>query len=1316
MAGKDTVIKNVKIIVSDNGQLKIAAKDIDRVNAAMGRNVKATKAVSKSSAEYDRNMKGNSQMSANASKNFSKQAQGMQGVLVPAYAEVAARVFALSAAYGALTRAADFQILQQGQELYAQKTGKNLSLIAKQLQEAAGYMIDFQQASEAAAFGTTAGLRTDQLIDITKAARGSAAALGRTLPDAFDRLTRGIIKGEPEILDELGIIIRLDNVYKEYAKTLNKTANQLTEFQKLQARTTAVTGQALQKYGDIGEGVDINSFARLQSAAFDTIKELSGVLNVLFAPLANFLVDFKGAMYLLFAFIAKSLIGKVFPAFKTLGASIQALPGKFNARIEAGQKLLEEGRKTEASYQQQIFGRAKKIEGVYNRLSKMKFRKNSLVGKFLASGGGEKELQALAKRATSIERVAKASAKDGVSTATGYRGESIKDIEDTTQAIKDAAASQEKWNEKARRWSKIAGLGSTKMSNGILRLLLPALQKAGAAIDWITVKMTKLFSIANFAMIGLAIVQTIAFIGDWIAGLNNQYSKAIEAAREFADSSAQTLKSVLTTDVELDPANLVGSFDKMLQAQEFKANIADSLQTSLNAAMNSLQFEANSLTGFLSQTWNFIKEIFGGGLEDFQSAAIRDQIAAASGAGEQFSGTFIEDLVARQIGRGTGLIEALQKGQKLSNEQLEELYRGLEAQTESGRMRVLENYQTANKVWGQTQRELNAAMKQGAEGAKQMSKAYTDLERKLQPKTNFDDTVTAVDSMAEAFINMDKSVQPEFLAKILGDRAPENLKTLVETRRTIEAIKSDMDKLAAESGKDTDAYKSKALYLSQMQDSMELLKDFGLDETMNLKTQEQVSKAIYKLKYGSDIKNAQLLAQTASEKQAYYQKLIALYTNDTVHSAKQVRRLNLDILDSKIMILEAERDIIELQSGSASPAYLAATAKLRNLEMDRAKIAGNIQKKLEFQRLHSYDMNDKAADYRDELLNQLSVWDEINKSQEKFGKNNTINTTAEIQDEFINQSWRVARARMSEIAKEFGSAIRSIADSFKDALAGALESAITGAEQAPSINEVLGKSFLQQGTQMASGIVTDQLFSRSGVVGSALEGLFGKGFADTAIPQTDLEIQQRQLEYLKQIAENRGVILEGNVVAEQSKEAINKVTDSIVENTKETIEGFGGLDGIFNNLLGSNGLGGMLMSGLSSANTWLGSTFSPLDLFGFGGFFANGGIMKGGMKAYAEGGIATKPHIGVIGEGKYNEAVVPLPDGKSIPVIGNTGGATNNVTVNVSVDSNGNAQTDTQGGDNSKQLGYMIAQAVQDEIMQQQRPGGLLNTTGTRSY
>jgi predicted nucleic acid-binding Zn-ribbon protein len=55
--------------------------------------------------------------------------------------------------------------------------------------------------------------------------------------------------------------------------------------------------------------------------------------------------------------------------------------------------------------------------------------------------------------------------------------------------------------------------------------------------------------------------------------------------------------------------------------------------------------------------------------------------------------------------------------------------------------------------------------------------------------------------------------------------------------------------------------------------------------------------------------------------------------------------------------------------------------------------------------------------------------------------------------------------------------------------------------------------------------------------------------------------------------------------------------------------------------------------------------------------FANGGVASGGLgrfmpvKGYATGGpIVNKPHVALIGEGQHNEAVVPLPDGRSIPV------------------------------------------------------------------
>lgn len=48
--------------------------------------------------------------------------------------------------------------------------------------------------------------------------------------------------------------------------------------------------------------------------------------------------------------------------------------------------------------------------------------------------------------------------------------------------------------------------------------------------------------------------------------------------------------------------------------------------------------------------------------------------------------------------------------------------------------------------------------------------------------------------------------------------------------------------------------------------------------------------------------------------------------------------------------------------------------------------------------------------------------------------------------------------------------------------------------------------------------------------------------------------------------------------------------------------------------------------------------------------FANGGIAPGGFRAFANGGVVSGPTLGLVGEGRYNEAIVPLPDGKSIPV------------------------------------------------------------------
>jgi hypothetical protein len=117
-----------------------------------------------------------------------------------------------------------------------------------------------------------------------------------------------------------------------------------------------------------------------------------------------------------------------------------------------------------------------------------------------------------------------------------------------------------------------------------------------------------------------------------------------------------------------------------------------------------------------------------------------------------------------------------------------------------------------------------------------------------------------------------------------------------------------------------------------------------------------------------------------------------------------------------------------------------------------------------------------------------------------------------------------------------------------------------------------------------------------------------------------------------------------------------------------------------------------------------------------GGFtaMAKGGYAPGGFRAFADGGTVNKPTLGLVGEGRYNEAIVPLPDGRSIPVeMKSGGGQQNNVTVNVAIDQNGQASSSTNAdGNQGKEIGNMVAAAVQQELQHQKRAGGILNPYG----
>lgn len=308
----------IDVKVDDKGTTKKVG--LESKKAAKGLND-----TSKSARNADRNLKGAAQSSSNTTKNFSKMAQGTGG-LVAAYATLAAQVFAVTAAFQFLRGAGDLAVLQAGQQAYASATGTAMRTLANDIIAATDAQITFQDASQAAAIGVAAGLSPDQLNRLGKAAKDASAVLGRDVTDSFNRLVRGVTKAEPELLDELGIILRLKDASEEYARALGKDASALTTFEKSQAVANNVLTQAEEKYGRILAitGVASNKYAKLAKAFDDLIIKVKEFAEKAAGPLAKLLTDTPELIGLALAGFLGPVLKAALPGLSNLGAAATA--------------------------------------------------------------------------------------------------------------------------------------------------------------------------------------------------------------------------------------------------------------------------------------------------------------------------------------------------------------------------------------------------------------------------------------------------------------------------------------------------------------------------------------------------------------------------------------------------------------------------------------------------------------------------------------------------------------------------------------------------------------------------------------------------------------------------------------------------------------------------------------------------------------------------------------------------------------------------------------------------------------------------------
>lgn len=287
-------------------------------------------------------MRGSAGLTGASARDFAAQSQGLGG-LVRLYATYAANLFAVSAAFTALKNAADTTNLVKGLDQLGARSGVALGTLSKQLVEVTGGAISMREAMEAVTKATSSGLSSKQILELGKVAKTASQALGIGMEDAVSRLTRGITKLEPELLDELGIFTKIDPAVQKYAQSIGRAANSLTDFERRQAFAIAVLEEGTKKFGDIE--LDANPYSKFLATLKDVSQSVLEVINKGVAPLIEYLSKSPTALLTVLGGIAAVIVRQALPAFGQLKAGLES------AAESAREKAIQRARDVEIARQ-----------------------------------------------------------------------------------------------------------------------------------------------------------------------------------------------------------------------------------------------------------------------------------------------------------------------------------------------------------------------------------------------------------------------------------------------------------------------------------------------------------------------------------------------------------------------------------------------------------------------------------------------------------------------------------------------------------------------------------------------------------------------------------------------------------------------------------------------------------------------------------------------------------------------------------------------------------------------------------------------------
>ena len=1423
MAGKNTV--NVSVKVTDKG-LQETTRKVDKLGKAVkGSGKQAKKA--KTEIEGYHNAQGVANSSTRSgTKNFAKQSQGLGG-LVKAYATTAANIWAITAAFSALQRAMDVKILEDSMATLDRAKGTNLVGMAKALKEAAGGMIGFEEAAQKATTVMAAGFGQTELVGLGKAARAASQALGRDFGDSLDRMIRGVIKAEPELLDELGIILRLNDASKTYADTMGKSVSELSTYEKQVAVMNEVLAQSETKYGALIASQDkVNQFTRLQATATEVLNKSLGAMAEYLSPLAKYFSDNKTALQALMAVFGLFIFKMAIPGLSSLGSKLAATSSKFDDMAEkfygrasqlnrssidmqktmslksgkasetitAQIKELDKNGKLTASMKAklgtslkngalltpaQAKSVGKNITQSYNEAFK-NVDPNGIVSKGVFEGTSRKVLE----RQYVAHRQAMNTLNNQTTTAvTRMRNGFVSSI--TIIRGQFAQLRSDIYSTLASGTVGFSAMGAAISSSGLLsglKLFVSGLGKAtaemttmgtvayatGGAIKFLG---SALMSAMNAAFMLYAAFQAYKFISEYFKSDEvKAYEKALKEVKEGYDDVKVSAEGFSSTLYKLQKLTVSSSLESV-QSTELLVNsyiqASDAITTQISkigALIRAKQKDAAATTAAARATLEATKAA---------SKARADAAAAnTTSATGQRGGT---------VGVVNPLLQAantLEDGGPIGIQ--EKNLAAAEAAeaaivVSDAALALLDTTEQFSGIWNSF--KLSVKGTEGELGVHFLEKDTANI------------TVSQIEQVSKAFTNFMSVVKAEnqavknSMTQLLAvgpDAASKLIKSIIPSGNSTDTLLNSVSDVidAADMGREAMQQMllvrpedvKKGSVIQQINELRNMMASINGDPIpIPLEDKDVVSTAHALVYLSEEISQS---GDILEDVRAKFREPLVLKISSA--AAKNALTSNLAILKESLRLAKNSKDSTEktrlVGEGTAAVANeeirISDTGFDKQIAAKKAELSRSVND-MEKRRLEDDIVNLKRAKIveQDKII-QLRMSGVLTAADQAAlaTSREELNTVASLEDQYTSLlrtkedlAWLTEQEL--RLLKETGAAANRAYNSMKqryqsEALAleiahgkytgaekqrAALEKVklanaqrtldltrqIYQAELALSALKIKESELIKLGSNRSSSQdleladvqnqIVDATASKSLLEKTDPNIESQKGIDDAILqnPQTITEGWNSALSELAQKSQSVGAVIQ-----ESLGSAFEGLANSIAEstwqfgemlisgemNTKKLGEAFGNMAADIvkdiTKMIMKQIILNALTGGLGMLAGGSGPSFAPRT--------ASPGGLGGGIPKFAEGGVVNKPTVALFGEAGA-EAFVPLPDGKTIPVTmdnSSVGGMVNNTNVTVNVASDG---TSTMKDTGAKDLGKAISSAVQQELIKQSRPGGLLN-------